>query len=269
MRLCVLTFACATLATGCYSGGRAARDVNVAWRGHASVDLKARLGEPQKMQAQADGNQVLRWIARGRTIERLPGGRFDLDVTPTSFDLYAEAHPGVMRDFESLVATALVDPRGQVLQFDADWLAAGIPSGLNLRTGIVMGVSGGMGRLDDAASPLPSVGAYIGGMLGPRLALVGAYAFVNGKSDGDYVQGHSWALAAQYWPMARLALRAGPAMVLDTDPGPGGVDIAPGAVGAVSFAVIRAGSFVLDARVDATVSTASSFGTVGVGVNLN
>jgi hypothetical protein len=58
-------------------------------------------------------------------------------------------------------------------------------------------------------------------------------------------------------------------MVIDTDPMPGNAAIRPGGVGAVSFAVVRAGSFVLDLRADATVSTSSAFGMLGVGVNVN
>jgi hypothetical protein len=268
MRPPLLTFACAVLGTACYSGSRAARDVNVAWVGHARVDLEARLGVPRVALPQPDGTTMLRWTHRGQNVE-LPRGGFDLKVTPTSFDVRAELEPGSVQNVEYDVATAVIEPRGSVVRFDSSWLAAGIPRGLNVRTGVVFGLHGGMGRLDDAATPLPSVGAYIGGMLGPRLALVGAYAFVNGKHDGDYVGGHSWALAAQYWPAARLAVSAGPAMVIDDDPGPSNVSLAPGAVGALSFAVIRSGSFVLDVRVDTTVSTASAFGTLGLGVNVN
>lgn len=273
MRLYVLTFAYALLVTAfgtaCYSGARAARDVNIAWRGHARVELEARLGAPDQALAQPDGNTLLRWTHRGRNIERLPSGSFDLTVTPTSVDLRAELQPGVVRNVEYDIATALVDSRGTVLQLDTSWLAAGIPRGYNARTGVVFGLHGGMGRLDDAATSLPSLGVYIGGMLGPRLALLGAYSFVNGQDEGEYVHGHSWALAVQHWPLARLAVRAGPAMVLDIDPGPDGPELAPGAVGALSFAVVRAGSFVLDLRFDATVSTASAFGMLGIGVNVN
>lgn len=269
IRLHVLTLACAVLGNACYSGARAARDVNVAWRGHAKAELEARLGVPQVVVPQPGGSSLLRWIRRGRSVERLPSGDLDVDVTPTSIDVRAEVRPGVVRDYEVVIASALVDPRGTVLELDATWLAAGIPRGLNLRTGAIFGLHGGMGRLDDAPTSLPSVGVYLGGMLGPRLALLGAYAFVNGMDGDDYVNGHSWAIAVQYWPAARLAVRVGPALVLDVDPGPSDVEVAPGAVGALSFALVRAGSFVLDLRVDATVSTASAFGMVGLGVNVN
>jgi len=269
MRLHLLSCAWVVVMTGCYSGSRAARDINVVWTGHARGELEAKLGAPRAVVPQADGTSLLRWTRRGHDIEALPGGRFDLRVTPTSFDLHAEARPGVVRAVEYDIATAVVDPSGTVLRLDAGWVVGGIPRGLNARTGVIFGVSGGMGRLDDAATPVPSLGVYIGGMLGPRLALLGAYAFVNGKDGDDFVQGHSWALAAQYWPTARVAVRAGPAMVIDTDPEPSDVTLAPGAVGALGVAVIRAGSFVLDLRLDVTVSTTSAFGVVGVGVNVN
>lgn len=255
--------------TACYSGPRAARDINAAWRGHGRVEIEARLGTPTVTVPQPDGTVVLAWHGRSHTIDALPSGRVDLEVTPTSFALHAEARPGEVSARTYTRASAIVDGRGTVVRFDAPWLAAGIPRGLNARTGVIFGVSGGMGRLDDAATPVPSLGAYIGGMLGPRLALLGSYAFANGKAGDDYVQGHSWALAAQYWPTARVAVRAGPALVIDHDPAPGDVALAPGAVGALSLAVVRAGSFVLDLRFDATVSTGSAFGVLGVGVNVN
>jgi hypothetical protein len=58
-------------------------------------------------------------------------------------------------------------------------------------------------------------------------------------------------------------------MVIDVDSMRGNAKIAPGGVGARSFAVVRAGSFVLDLRLDATLSTSSAFGMLGVGVNVN
>jgi hypothetical protein len=265
----LLPLACLALVSACYDGARAARDLNPYWRGHARVELEARLGTPSEAQPQADGTTLLRWTRRSRRVEKLPSGGFDLKVTENSVDLYAEVRPGEVKDVEYTMATAVVDPQGTVLRFDSGWLAAGIPRGLNVRTGAIFGLHGGMGRLDDAATALPGVGVYVGGMLGPRLALLGAYAFVNGSDDGEHVHGHSWALAVQYWPATRLAVRAGPAMVLDTDPGLANPTIAPGVVGALSFAVIRSGSFVLDLRFDATVSTQGAFGMLGVGVNVN
>lgn len=269
MRLPLLiSITCALIGAACYSGSRAAPAVNAAWRGHARAEIEARLGAPRAIVPQPDGTSLLRWTREGRHIE-LPSGSLDLEVTPTSFDLRAEARPGRVERYEYDVASAVVDPGGAVLRFDSAWLVAGIPPGLNLRTGVVFGLHAGAGRLDDAATPMPSLGLYLGGMLGPRLALLGAYSFVNGKDAGRAAMGHSWALAAQYWPTARFAVRAGPAMVLDLDPGLEDPALSPGAVGALSYALVRAGSFVLDLRVDATLSTSAAFATLGLGVNVN
>lgn len=269
MRLHLLTLTWIVTSTACYTGHRAARDVNLAWRGHARVDLEARLGTPRESAPQPDGTTLVRWSRGGHRNIALPGGSFALDVSPTSFAAHAELRAGSVEAFEYDVAAALLDPNGTVLSFDSGWLAAGIPHGMNARTGIVFGLHGGAGRLDDASTLMPSLGAYIGGMLTADVALLGAYAFVNGKSGDELVQGHSWGLALQYWPTARFNVRAGPAMVIDTDPEPGNASLAPGGIGAASFAVVRAGSFVLDVRFDATVSTASAFGTLGIGVNVN
>ena len=236
------------------------------WRGHARGEIEATLGAPAAVDAQPDGTSRLRWMGKGTNIT-LPSGRLDFEVTPTSFDLQAEARPGTVEHYEYVTASAVVDPAGTVLSFDASWLAAGIPRGANVRTGAIFGLHGGAGMLDDATSPLPSLGLYLGGMIGPRLALLGAYGFVNGTGDAGHAMGHSWAIAVQHWPIARLAVRAGPALVLDLDPGLVDPALSPGAIGAVSYALVRAGSFVLDARFDATVSTAAPFGTVGNGVN--
>lgn len=269
MRRHVLTLACAVTATGgCYSGSRAAQDINMAWRGHARVELEARLGTPATIATQPDGAIALRWMRRTHDVT-LARGHLNLDVTPNSFQIDAAVRPGTIeaRDYE--LASALVDPGGRVLRFDSGLLAAGIPGGMNVRTGVVFGLAVGMGRLDDASTPLPSVSTYIGGMIGPQLALVGSYTFVNGSANGEYVNGQSWAFGVQYWPTARISVRAGPAMVIDVDAMPGNAKIRPGGAGALSFAVVRAGSFVLDVRADATVSTSSAFGMLGVGVNVN
>ncbi|HWN69411.1 MAG TPA: hypothetical protein VNM90_17340 [Haliangium sp.] len=269
MRIHLLTSVCAVMGAACYSGSRAAPDVNAAWRGHARVELDARLGEPRAAQPQPDGTTLLRWTRTGQRVVELPSGSLDVNVTSTSFDVRAEVRPGSVEGYEYDVASAVVDPDGRVLRFDSSWLVAGMPSGLNLRTGVVFGLHGGAGWLNDATSPMPSLGLYLGGMIGPRLALLGAYAFVNGKDVDGFAMGHSWAFAAQYWPAARLAVRAGPAMVLDLDPGLDDPTLSPGVIGALSYALVRAGSFVLDLRFDATLSTSSAFGTLGVGVNVN
>ena len=267
MRRHVFTLAWTVASAGCYSGPRAAQDINLAWRGHARGELEARLGTPV-IEPQPDGRSALRWTRRGHDV-RLASGHLRLDVTPTSFDLDTTVRPGEIRAYDYDIASALVDPGGTVVEFESGRLAAGIPDGMNARTGVVFGLAVGMGRLDDAATPLPSLSTYIGGMIGPQLALVGAYTFANGAASGEYVHGHAWAFAAQYWVTERLSLRAGPAMVIDVDAMPGHAALRPGGVGAVSFAVIRAGSFVLDLRLDVTLSTSSAFGVLGLGVNVN
>lgn len=267
MRRHVVTLVCISAGAGCYSGSRAAQDINATWRGHARVELEARIGFPATTVMQTDAGTVLRWTRRGHDLS-LPSGHLRLDITPTSVDLDAAVRPGEIRSFEYDIASALVDGNGTVLKLDSGWLVAGIPTGMNARTGVIFGLAVGMGSLDEASRPLPSLSTYIGGMLGPRVALVGAYQFVNGSADGEYVAGHSWSIAAQYWPTTRLSLRAGPAMVVDKGPSDGAT-LRPGAAGALSFAVVRAGSFVLDVRCDATLSTASAFGMLGVGVNVN
>ena len=271
MRLHVLLLA-AWCGAGCYSGARAARDVNPAWRGHARSTLEARLGSPRVVAGEG-GTTRLSWIRRGHDVT-LPSGRLALrdGIGPTgaSVDVDAALRPGSVRAYEYEIAAATVDAAGTVLAFDSVRLAAGIPRGLNLRTGVLFGLHGGMSRLDAAAGPMPGLGVYIGGMLGPRLGLVGAYSFVNGRARGDdYVQGHAWGVAAQYWATPRVSVRAGPALVLDVDPEPGSLELAPGLMSALSVALVRAGSFVLDVRADATLSTASATGMVGLGVHVN
>lgn len=256
------------VATGCYTAARATPTVNVAWQGHARATLEGRLGAPAEALAQPDGATLLLWTRRGTTIT-LPEGGFSLRLTPTSFELDAAARPGTVTHDEVDLAKALVGPDGRVLRFDGAFLAAGVPDGLNLRTGLVMGLHGGLGRLDDGASARPGVGAYLGGMISPRVALVGAYTFLTASTGGDLVQSHAWSLAMQRWMTSRLAMRVGPALVLDTDPEPSDVNLRLGATGALSFALVRAGSFVLDARVDAVGSPTSLAAAVGVGVHVN
>lgn len=268
MRLHVLSLGVLVATTACYGGRRAAPDIAAAWRGHARVELQAELGLPGATEPQPDGTALLRWRRHGHDVT-LPGGHLDLKVTPTSIDLDASARAGTVTRYDYELATALVDPRGLVLRLDGGTHVAGFPRGTNARTGVIMGLHGGLGRLDDAGGTLPGVGAYIGGMLGPRLALLGAYTFMNGKDPAGYAQSHAWGLALQYWPAARLALRAGPAMVIDTDPAPDTAALAVGAITSASFAVVRAGAFVLDVRLDATLSTASAAGMLGLGVHIN
>src|SRR5665647_3811082 len=165
MRLHLLSLACIVTSTACYTSTRAARDVNLAWRGHARIELDTRLGAPRVSEPRPDGTTHLRWSHRGHTHVELPSGSFGLDLTPNHFDAHAELRPGIVEAVEYDIASALIDPNGTVLAFDSGWLAAGIPGGMNARTGIIFGLHGGFGRIDDASTPMPSLGAYIGGML--------------------------------------------------------------------------------------------------------
>lgn len=268
MRLHVLTLACAVITTGCYTAADVGNDVNASWRGRARVELEAQVRiPPAAVLPQPDGTSLLRWSRKAKHVT-LPSGHLDLKLTPTSFDLDAAVQPGTVSDVEVDVMTALVDPGGAILRLDGWSLSWGLRASGNVRHGLVMGLSGGVGRLDTTGTPMPSLAMYIGGMLSPRHALVGTYQFVNGKAGGDFGQGHAWGIAAQYWPLERVNVRVGPAMVVDNDPAADAA-LSFGAVAAASYALVRAGSFVLDLRFDATVSTASAFGTLGVGVNVN
>lgn len=253
----------------CYSGARAAPDVNAAWRGHMRGELEAKLGAPASTQPQPDGTTALAWVRQGVDIRSLPSGSLDLRVTPSSISFNGNAQPGVIERYNYRAAAAVVDPSGRVLQFDSDLLAAGIPPGLNLRTGLVMGLHAGFGALGNATTPFPSGGLYIGGMIGPRLGLIGVYQFVNGKDSSGFAMGHAWGFAVQHWPAARVAIHAGPALVLDLEPGLKNPGLSPGLVGGASVAFVRVGSLVLDVRLDATLATGAAFGTLGVGVNVN
>ena len=42
MRRHVFALACTVASVGCYSGSRAAQDINLAWRGHARAELEAK-----------------------------------------------------------------------------------------------------------------------------------------------------------------------------------------------------------------------------------
>jgi hypothetical protein len=154
-----------------------------------------------------------------------------------------------------------------VLEFDGAF-AAGFPSGLNVRTGLVMGLTAAAGAFANATTPMPSVSVYIGGMIGPRLALIGSYQFVNAKGTDDYAMAHAWSFGVQHWPAARLAVRALAAAVVDIEPNES-ASFGPGATAGVGYALVRSGSFVLDLRVDGIFSTQAALGLAGIGVNVN
>jgi len=251
---------------GCYSGNKVSRGINQAWVGHGRAELQARWGAPAAESVEGDAT-VLRWSHQRKHVE-LPSADASLNIGPDGFDASASITPGRTWTTSTEVR-AVVSPAGAVLRIDGPSLRWGPPRGANLRWGTVFGVHAGMGTLDDTATPLPSGGLYIGGMLGPRLALIGNYLMVAGKDDAGGAIDFAWGMAAQWWPLARLAVHAGPALVLDLDPGFEDAALGPGASGGVAVAVIRAGAFVLDLRLDLAAGLHGGFGTVGVGVNAN
>ncbi len=268
----VIYAACA----GCYTGARATRDINAAWQGRAVAELQARWGAGT-VAATADGGSTVTWW-RTSTSYTLPsisghldaGGAIGPDGAEGHVDAALDARPGEIRKTRTdLVAT--IDASGRVVGIVGPtlYLGKGPPPGENLRWGTIFGLHAGAGALDDATSPLPSLGLYIGGMIGPRLGLVGSYAFVNGTSDGGAAMGHAWSFGAQYWPAARVWVRAAPALVLALEPGLESPSLQPGLATGASYALVRGRVFVLDLRVDAIAATGATFGTVGVGVNVN
>ena len=273
MRGCLLI--CAAFA-GCYSGARATRDINDAWRGRSGAELQARWGTGAVV-ATPDGGATFTW-SRTTTSFTLPSVSGHLDVAGAigpgggggDVDAALNAKPGeTWKTRTDLVAT--IDAGGRVVAIVGPslYLSKSPPPGTNMRWGTIFGLHAGAGGLDDATSPLPSLGLYIGGMIGPRLGLAGSYAFVNGTSDDGAAMGHAWSFGAQYWPAARIWVRAGPALILTLDPGLVDASLQPGIATGASYALVRGRTFVLDLRVDAIGATSSAFGTVGIGVNAN
>lgn len=276
MRAWLVICAAWAMCAGCYAGTRATRDINAAWRGRTVAELQARWGTGT-VAATADGGTTLTW-SRTSTRYTLPSVSGHLDAGAAigpggadgHLDAALDARPGeIIRSRTDLVAT--IDASGRVAAITGPtlYLGKGPPRDANLRWGTIFGLHAGAGALDDATSPLPSLGLYIGGMLGPRLGLVGSYAFVNGTSDDGAAMGHSWSFGAQYWPAARVWLRAAPALVLALEPGLDSPSLQPGLATGASYALVRGRVFVLDLRVDAIAATGATFGTVGVGVNVN
>jgi hypothetical protein len=254
-------------AAGCYAGPRAAADVNAAWRGKSSAELQGRWGKPADVQRAATGGARMAWSHSHHHFE-LPSAEAELTVEPGHIEGMAAVSAGKVWTTATVV-TADVDAAGTVVQVSGPSLRWGPPDDANLRWGGVFGAHVGMGRLDDATSPRPSGGLYLGGMLGPRLALVGCFSLASGSGPDGAAMNFGGGMAVQYWPATRLWLRAGPAAVLDLEPGFDGANFGVGALGGASVALLRHGTFVLDLRLDLVTSTAATFGTVGVGVNVN
>ncbi len=258
------------LVAGCYSGAKVTPDVNAAWRGRSRASIEAAWGTPKTVAAAGAGAALI-WSYDTRHVE-LPSGGASLSVDVSrgaaGIDFAAELTPGKVWTRTTEVAV-VVDAAGVIQDIRGPSVRWGAPADANLRSGVIFGMHAGMGRLDDTGTALPSGGLYLGGMLGPRLGLAGQYAMVFGKDDAGGAVGFAWGIAAHYWPAARIALHVGPALVLDLDPGFEDPALGPGLTGGASFAIVRSGSFVLDLRLDATAAPSATFGSVGVGVNVN
>ncbi len=263
----VVSLSIAAVAVACYSGAPAARDVNAAWQGRSRHAIEARWGTPAQVAATAGGGTQLRWIHTRHHIE-LPGGHASLHVEPGLIEGEAELRPGsIWKTHTNVVAQ--VDANGMITRVNGPSLRWGPPNDANLRWGTILGMHVGMGRLDDTSTPLPSGGLYLGGMLSPTFGLVGCFSLVSGSDSAGGAMAFAWGMAAQWWPATRLWLRAGPAMVLDFDPGFADATLSPGLTTGASYAVVRVGTFVLDLRLDLTASPSAVFGSAGIGVNMN
>lgn len=251
---------------GCYTGARATRDVNASWRGRSRAAIEARWGKPAAA-GEAQGGSVLMWSYTTKHVE-LPSAAASLRIAPGEVDAHAEATAGEVWTSTTEVV-ALVDGAGRIADVQGPSLRWGPPRDVNMRWGVVLGLHIGMGQLDSTSEPLPGFGVYIGGMLSRTLALVGAYSFAAGAGNDGLGIAMAGGPAAQWWPMTRLWVRAGPSMVISRLPGPADDGIDFGVSVGASFAVIRTRIFVLDLRIDATAAPEAQFGTVGVGANLN
>jgi hypothetical protein len=273
---------------GCYGRSKASTD---GWHGMSRAEIEAQWGAAQLV-ADDDGDTVLYWehSYRWRTggssrthvqIEDLGdiGIRGELVVRPGEVEAEAEVEargPRVSVETEvdpvrvrerTVAAQARIGAAGTISDVHVSGRRYGPPRGQNVRWGPIFGLHLGLGRLDSTSTALPSGGAHIGGMLGPRHALVGTFTMVSGREQGRGAMGFSWGVEPTYWPTERLSVRAGPAMVLDWKPGFERRAFGLAASGGASYALVRTGSFVLDARLDMTAHQASAFGTIGIGVN--
>lgn len=197
-----------SLICACYHGEDAARDINAAWRGRARAEIEGTWGTPAVSSASAAA-----WTFTTTHVE-LPAGAAAISITPTRIDVSAAGRAGEIWKTDT-TATATFDPDARIGEVRGPPLHWGAPRGANLRWGTVFGVHAGLGRLDQTSTPLPSGGLYIGGMLGPRLGLVGTFSMVTG--DAGSAIGFGWGMGLSYWPLTRVAVRAGPAFVLAFD----------------------------------------------------
>lgn len=250
----------------CYTGAPANHHVQQSWRGHSRDEIVERWGTPAGG-GQAGAYTVVQW-AFTKTHFELPDAFLDVHSQGGFITADAGVTPGAIIH-TTTEAAAVVDARGTIAGVDGWALHWGPPNEENLHWGMIFGAQVGMGRLDTTPTPLPSGGAYAGGMLSPTLGLVGTYSLVSGTSDNGAAMGMAGGIALQYWPATRLWVRAGPALVLSFDPGFNNAALKPGATGGLSYAFVKVGRFVVDARFDATVDTSGGFGMLGVGVGVD
>ena len=272
----------------CYTGAPANRDVQAAWRGRTRAEIVDRWGPPARKasyEAVVPAEEMV-WSFRTTHVE-LPSGSLAITARPvvvgaaaegpgvaaavavhgTALDLAGDFHPGEISHSTTEAAANIVGMR--VAAVDGAALHWGPPNDVNLHWGTIFGAHVGMGRLDTTPTPLPSGGAYLGGMVSPTLGLVGTFSLVAGTSDAGSAMGMAGGMAAQWWPVNRLWLRAGPALLLTFDPGFANAQLRPGATLGASYAAFKIGTLAIDARFDMAAGPSTAFGTVGIGVNVN
>ena len=248
---------------GCYSGARASRDIDAAWRGHGRAELEARWGRPAD-EARED-QTYLRFTHVHEQFD-LPGGSASFSSGPGHAEGFVEVHAGHIWQ-TTTDAIAAIDPTGTIVDMRGHSVEWGPPQDANIHWGAIFGAHVGMGRLDDTGTPLPSGGLYIGGMLGPQLGLVGTYSFVTGSATAGSAIGMAAGIGAQYFPADRVAVRAGPAAILSWSPGFDDTHWTAGLDASAAYAVVRAHTFALDLRVDVIAGPGTAFGSIGIGVN--
>ena len=270
----------------CYTGAPANRDVQAAWRGRTRAEIVDRWGAPAK-QANPPPAEVDVW-AFSTTHFELPDASLSIAPHTVTAGVNVDAGGGAGTAAVSATmpqvsygftpgqiwkttteAAAFVAPTGQVADVQGYALHWGPPNDVNLHWGTIFGAHVGLGRLDSTPTPLPSGGAYIGGMLGPTLGLVGTFSLVAGTSDMGSAMGLAAGIAPQWWPVNRVWLRGGPALLLAFDPSFANARLRPGITASASYAAIKVGTLAIDARFELVAGPSTAFGTLGVGINLN
>lgn len=270
----------------CYTGAPANRDVQAAWRGRGVAELTDRWGAARRNVQDADMRgqiwgyetthlelpsahaEVTRTPVTTTTTVAGPAGAATVAVTGTAVHVEAGLEPGAIWR-TTTEAIAWVDPADRVARVDGAALHWGPPNDVNLHWGAIYGAHVGLGRLDTTATPLPSGGVYLGGMLTPTLGLVATHTLAAGTGATGGALGLATGMAAQWWPVNRLWLRAGPAMVIAWSPGFRDASLRAGAQAGASYAFVKVGVLALDLRFDVVAASGTTFGTLGVGVNVN